>query len=109
MVTILWRCFPFPLSGTGAEVSWTTVLTGLEKKLGMNLAYTASDQVVLDPELIRTVPRDQHFYTGMDCYIHCVESIQGTYLNEFSKSYGEIPWSFADRFLWIITQTEMTN
>ena len=25
----------------------------------------------------------------MDCYIHCVESLQGTYLNEFSKSYGE--------------------
>ncbi len=25
----------------------------------------------------------------MDCYIHCIESLQGTYLNEFSKSYGE--------------------
>ncbi|MBU3951120.1 MAG: iron-containing alcohol dehydrogenase [Proteobacteria bacterium] len=77
------------LSGTGAEVSRTTVLTGPEKKLGMNSDYTVFDQVVLDPELIRDVPRDQHFYTGMDCYIHCVESLQGTFLNEFSKSYGE--------------------
>jgi len=25
----------------------------------------------------------------MDCYIHCIESLQGTFLNEFSKSYGE--------------------
>jgi hypothetical protein len=25
----------------------------------------------------------------MDCYIHCIESLNGTYLNEFSKSYGE--------------------
>jgi 3-deoxy-alpha-D-manno-octulosonate 8-oxidase len=25
----------------------------------------------------------------MDCYIHCVESLEGTYLNEFSKAYGE--------------------
>jgi 3-deoxy-alpha-D-manno-octulosonate 8-oxidase len=25
----------------------------------------------------------------MDCYIHCIESLQGTYLNEFSKSYGD--------------------
>ena len=25
----------------------------------------------------------------MDCYIHCIESLTGTYLNEFSKSYGE--------------------
>jgi len=77
------------LSGTGAEVSRTTVLTGPEKKLGMNSDYTVFDQIVLDPELIRDVPRDQHFYTGMDCYIHCVESLEGTYLNEFSKSYGE--------------------
>ncbi|MCK5836058.1 MAG: iron-containing alcohol dehydrogenase, partial [Desulfobacula sp.] len=76
------------LSGTGAEVSRTTVLTGPEKKLGMNSDYTVFDQVVLDPELIKDVPRDQHFYTGMDCYIHCVESLEGTYLNAFSKSYG---------------------
>jgi len=77
------------LSGTGAEVSRTTVLTGPEKKLGMNSDYTVFDQVILDPELIKDVPENQHFYTGMDCYIHCVESLEGTYLNEFSKSYGE--------------------
>ncbi len=77
------------LSGTGAEVSRTAVLTGPEKKLGLNSDYTVFDQVVLDPELIRDVPADQRFYTGMDCYIHCVESLQGTYLNEFSKAYGE--------------------
>ncbi|MDA8135206.1 MAG: iron-containing alcohol dehydrogenase family protein [Desulfobacteraceae bacterium] len=77
------------LSGTGAEVSRTAVLTGPEKKLGLNSDYTVFDQVVLDPELTRGVPKDQHFYTGMDCYIHCIESLQGTYLNEFSKAYGE--------------------
>ncbi len=77
------------LSGTGAEVSRTTVLTGPEKKLGINSDYTLFDQMVLDPELIADVPKQQWFYTGMDCYIHDVESLQGTYLNEFSKSYGE--------------------
>lgn len=77
------------LSGTGAEVSRTTVLTGPEKKLGLNSDYTVFDQVVLDPELVKNVPRDQWFYTGMDCYIHCVESLNGTFLNEFSKAYGE--------------------
>jgi len=77
------------LSGTGAEVSRTTVLTGPEKKLGINSDYTVFDQVVLDPELIADVPRDQWFYTGMDCYIHCIESLEGTYLNAFSKAYGE--------------------
>ncbi len=77
------------LSGTGAEVSRTTVLTGPTKKLGMNSDFTPFDQIVLDPELTRNAPANQRFYTGMDCYIHCIESLEGTYLNEFSKSYGE--------------------
>lgn len=77
------------LSGTGAEVSRTTVLTGPVKKLGINSDYTLFDQMVLDPELIADVPKEQWFYTGMDCYIHDVESLNGTYLNEFSKAYGE--------------------
>jgi len=77
------------LSGTGAEVSRTTVLTGPEKKLGINSDYTVFDQIVLDPDLTSGAPIDQHFYTGMDCYIHCVESLTGTFLNAFSQSYGE--------------------
>ncbi len=77
------------LSGTGAEVSRTCVLTGPTKKLGMNSDYTPFDQILLDPELTANAPANQRFYTGMDCYIHCIESLQGTYLNEFSKSYGE--------------------
>ncbi len=77
------------LSGTGAEVSRTTVLCGPEKKLGLNSDHTVFDQIVLDPELTAGVPVDQWFYTGMDCYIHCVESLAGSYLNTFSKSYGE--------------------
>ncbi len=77
------------LSGTGAEVSRTTVLTGPVKKLGINSDYTVFDQIVMDPELIAGVPAAQRFYTGMDCYIHCVESLQGTYLNAFSQAYGE--------------------
>ncbi|MEP7278746.1 MAG: iron-containing alcohol dehydrogenase family protein [Bacteroidota bacterium] len=77
------------LSGTGAEVSRTTVLTGPTKKLGMNADFTPFDQIILDPEMTAGAPANQRFYTGMDCYIHCIESLQGTYLNEFSKSYGE--------------------
>ena len=77
------------LSGTGAEVSRTTVLTGPTRKLGMNSDFTPFNQIVLDPELTKNVPANQRFYTGMDCYIHCIESLEGTFLNEFSKSYGE--------------------
>ncbi|WP_418604085.1 iron-containing alcohol dehydrogenase family protein [Hwangdonia sp.] len=78
------------ISGTGAEVSRTTVLTGPERKLGINSDYTPFDQVVLDSELTKDVPTEQWFYTGMDCYIHCIESLTGTYLNAFSQSYGEM-------------------
>jgi len=77
------------LSGTGAEVSRTTVLTGPVRKLGMNSDFTPFDQIVLDPELTKDAPINQRFYTGMDCYIHCIECLEGTFLNEFSKSYGE--------------------
>ncbi|MDO5980675.1 iron-containing alcohol dehydrogenase family protein [Flavivirga spongiicola] len=78
------------ISGTGAEVSRTTVLTGPRKKLGINSDFTPFDQVILDSELTKNVPINQWFYTGMDCYIHCVESLNGTYLNAFSQSYGDM-------------------
>ena len=77
------------ISGTGAEVSRTTILTGPERKLGINSDYTPFDQVILDPELTKDVPKQQWFYTGMDCFVHCIESLNGTFLNAFSQSYGE--------------------
>jgi len=77
------------LAGTGAEISRTAILTGPVKKLGINSDYTLFHQIVLDPELLAGVPTEQWFYTGMDCYIHDIESLQGTFINEFSKAYGE--------------------
>ncbi len=44
------------ISGTGAEVSMTAVLTGPEKKLGLKCDWTVFNQVILDPELIASVP-----------------------------------------------------
>ncbi|MCX8081728.1 MAG: iron-containing alcohol dehydrogenase family protein [Bacteroidia bacterium] len=76
------------ISGTGAEVSMTAVLTGPEKKLGLKCDYTVFHQVILDPELTATVPTDWWFYTGMDTYIHCIESRYGIKNNAFSLAYG---------------------
>ena len=69
------------LAGTGAESSRTCVLTNMAKrlKMGMNSDLTMFDQIILDPELTRTVPRDQFFYTGMDTFMHCFESRRGKY------------------------------
>lgn len=78
------------ISGTGAEVSMTAVLTGPEKKLGLKCDYTVFNQVILDPELIATVPKDKWFYTGMDTYIHCIESENGIKKNAFSTAYAQM-------------------
>lgn len=77
------------ISGTGAEVSMTAVLTGPEKKLGLKCDWTVFNQVILDPELIASVPCDWWFYTGMDTYIHCIESHNGIRNNAFSLAYGD--------------------
>ena len=74
------------LSGTGAEVSTTAVLTGPEKKLGIKGDYTPFHQILLDPELINGVPRNQWFYTGMDSYIHNIESLTGHYANTLGNA-----------------------
>jgi 3-deoxy-alpha-D-manno-octulosonate 8-oxidase len=76
-------------SGTGAECSMTAVLTGPVKKLGLKCDWTVFNQVILDPLLTATVPRNQWFYTGMDCFIHCIESESGIFYNEFSRAYGD--------------------
>ncbi|NPA37090.1 MAG: iron-containing alcohol dehydrogenase [Chlorobi bacterium] len=81
-------CVP-TISGTGAEVSMTAVLSGPEKKLGIKCDYTIPDEVVFDPELLATVPADQRFYTGMDCYIHNVESLNGTWINSLGRAFAE--------------------
>ncbi|MFT3885885.1 MAG: iron-containing alcohol dehydrogenase family protein [Flavobacteriales bacterium] len=85
----IYHCGVPTISGTGAEVSMTAVLTGPVKKLGLKCDWTVFDQIVLDPDLIATVPQDQWFYTGMDTYIHSVEAITGTKKNTFAEAYSE--------------------
>lgn len=78
------------LSGTGAEASRTCVMTNLKKniKLGMNSKYSVFDHLVLDPSHSSTVSREQFFYTAMDTYIHCVESLRGQYRHALADSYS---------------------
>jgi 3-deoxy-alpha-D-manno-octulosonate 8-oxidase len=76
------------LSGTGAEATRTAVLTGPIKKLGINSDYSIYDAVLMDPELLKSVPVDQELYTGMDNFIHCVESINGSAMNPLGKPFA---------------------
>lgn len=79
------------LSGTGAEASRTCVMMNQVKnlKLGMNSDHTVFDRLVLDPDLTATVPRAQYFYTGMDTYIHCIESLDGRYRHSFADACSD--------------------
>jgi 3-deoxy-alpha-D-manno-octulosonate 8-oxidase len=78
------------ISGTGAEATRTCVMTNKNTglKLGMNSDYTVFDQVILDPDLTKTVPRDQYFWTGMDAYIHCIEALSGKYRNAIGDAFA---------------------
>ena len=78
------------ISGTGSEATRTCVMTNTKTglKLGMNSDYTIFDQMVLDPDLTASVPRDQYFYTGMDAYIHCIEALAGSYRNAVGDAYS---------------------
>ena len=76
------------ISGAGAEISMTAVLTGPVKKLGIKGNFTPADQLVLDPNLIASVPDPQHFYTAMDCYIHNIEALNGNRRTIIGDSLG---------------------
>lgn len=79
------------LSGTGSETSRTGIMTNKKKgiKLGMNSDYSMFDQVLLDPRLPITAPRDQYFYTGTDCFMHCFEYLDGQYRNKITDAFAE--------------------
>lgn len=78
------------ISGTGAEASRTCVMMNERKnlKLGMNSEHTIFDFLIMDPDLTATVPRDQYFYTGMDTYIHCIESLAGRHRHILADAYS---------------------
>ena len=79
------------ISGTGAEATRTCVMTSKATglKLGMNSDFTVFDQLIMDPELTRTVPRSQYFFTGMDAFIHCIEGLSGSYRNPIGDVFSE--------------------
>lgn len=69
------------LFGSGAECSRTAVLTSSVRKLGINSEHVQFNDVIVCSKLAESAPMEQIFYTGMDCYIHCIESMHGTHSN----------------------------
>lgn len=79
------------ISGTGSESTRTCVLINKQKniKLGINSNFSIFDEVILDPNLIMSVPKNKYFYTAMDAFVHSFESLSGNYRNIISDYYSK--------------------
>jgi alcohol dehydrogenase class IV len=73
-------------SGTGAEVTFATVLTDTtdQRKLGLINREIMPDIAIVDPELPRAMPAQITADTGMDALTHAVEGFTCTWKNDFS-------------------------
>lgn len=85
------------IAGSGAEASRTAVLMGADRKFGINSDHSMFNAIIMDSTLIKTVPTNQRFYSGMDCFIHCVESLEGTMINELARGYADKALALCDR------------
>jgi len=97
------------ISGTGAECSMPAVLSGPEKKMGLNGIWVPFRQIILDPNLIESVPIKQWFYTGMDCYIHNVESHLNYHSTQLSRSLDEASLKLCEEVFLQEGQTKESN
>ena len=77
------------IAGTGAEFTRTAVMTSKTKKLGINSDHSVFDQVIMDPDLLKTVPKDQFMYTAMDCFVHNVESLRGSQNDAMTVAFAQ--------------------
>lgn len=89
-----WR--PLPLiavpttAGTGSEVTrWATVWdrrAATKRSLDHPALYP--EAAIIDPELMRSMPRDLTISTGLDALSHALESVWNVHANPITASYA---------------------
>ena len=62
-------------------------------KLGMNSKFTLFNSLIMDPDLITSVPNDIYVFNAIDAYFHSMESLAGNYRNPFAD--GLSSWSLS--------------
>lgn len=79
------------ISGSGSESSRTAFMLDKQKLLrqGMTSDYSMFDQILLDSRLTASVPREQYFYTGIDAFMHCFESLSAENGNALADTHSE--------------------
>lgn len=75
-------------SGTGADVSWATVITNTKEHRKMDLASRelVADMTIIDPELPSSMPPKLTAGTGLDALAHAVEAYVSEMRNDFADA-----------------------
>jgi alcohol dehydrogenase class IV len=78
-------------SGTGADVTWTSVLTDKaeHRKLTPANKEIVPDVTILDYRVVATMPKRLIAGSGLDALTHAVEGIVSVWRNEFSDALCE--------------------
>jgi alcohol dehydrogenase class IV len=77
-------------AGTGAEVTPNAIVAVPERQLKIGVVSPAMvpDHVVLDPFMVKTLPRALAAATGIDALAHCLECYTGNKANTLSDLYA---------------------